>query len=106
LKAYMLQDQGYDTVEANLMLGMKADQREYGTGAQMLRDLGIRRMNLMSNNPRKFTALDGYGLEIVDRVPLEMAPGNDNKKYLRAKRDKLGHMLDIKDSGRFKRVEG
>ncbi len=106
LRAYMLQDQGYDTVEANLMLGMKADQREYGTGAQMLRDLGIRRMNLMSNNPRKFTALDGYGLEIVDRVPLETTPSDDNKRYLRAKRDKLGHMLNIKDSSRLKRVEG
>jgi len=105
IKAYMLQDQGYDTVEANLMLGMKADQREYGTGAQMLRDLGIRKMLLMSNNPRKFTALDGYGLEIVDRVPIEVKPGADNKQYLRAKRDKLGHMLSIKDSGRMRKVD-
>lgn len=104
LKAYELQDKGFDTVEANLMLGMKADQREYGVGAQILRDLGIRQMHLMSNNPRKFTALDGYGLEIVDRVPLEEDPVDSNKRYLRTKRDKLGHMLSIKDSTRLPKV--
>jgi len=104
LKAYELQDKGFDTVEANLMLGMKADQREYGVGAQILRDLGIRRMNLMSNNPRKFTALDGYGLEIADRVPIEQDPSESNKRYLKTKRDKLGHMLSIKDSTRLPKV--
>src|SRR5690606_38535559 len=82
LRAYELQDQGYDTVQANLMLGMKADQREYGIGAHILRDLGIQKMLLMSNNPRKFTALDGYGLEIVDRVAIELEPGKDNNRYL------------------------
>ena len=101
LKAYELQDQGYDTVEANLMLGHKADQREYGTGAQILRDLGVRKMELMSNNPRKFTGLEGYGLEVVGRVPLEVEPKSTNKNYLKTKRDKLGHMLKLpSDSGR------
>jgi 3,4-dihydroxy 2-butanone 4-phosphate synthase/GTP cyclohydrolase II len=105
IKAYALQDQGYDTVQANEMLGMKADQREYGTGAQMLRDLGIGKMLLMSNNPRKFTALDGYGLEIVDRVPLEVKARNENKGYLKTKRDKLGHMLKLPESGRMPAVK-
>ncbi len=95
LKAYQLQDKGFDTVEANLMLGMKVDQREYGTGAQILRDLGIRSMALMSNNPRKLKALPGYGLEIVDRIPIEETPSKENQRYLQTKRDKLGHMLNL-----------
>ena len=90
-----MQDQGYDTVEANLMLGHKADQREYGTGAQILRALGVRKMRLLTNNPRKFTALDGYGLEIADRVPLETCPGEHNHSCLKTKRDKLGHLLEL-----------
>lgn len=105
LRAYELQDQGYDTVEANHMLGMKADQREYGTGAQMLRDLGISRLLLISNNPRKFTALGGYGLEIADRVAIELKPNIENKKYLRDKRDKMGHLLTLpEDSQRLPKV--
>ncbi len=96
LKAYALQDQGKDTVEANLALGFPPDQRDYGVGAQILMDLGIRRMRLMTNNPTKYVALAGYGLEIVERVPLEVAPNKINLKYLQTKRDKMGHMLKIK----------
>lgn len=96
LKAYALQDQGKDTVEANLALGFPPDQRDYGVGAQILMDLGIRRMRLMTNNPTKYVALAGYGLEIVERVPLEVVPNKINLKYLQTKRDKMGHMLKIK----------
>ncbi|MGQ9652522.1 MAG: bifunctional 3,4-dihydroxy-2-butanone-4-phosphate synthase/GTP cyclohydrolase II [Thermodesulfobacteriota bacterium] len=96
LKAYALQDQGKDTVEANLALGFPPDQRDYGVGAQILMDLGIRRMRLMTNNPTKYVALAGYGLEIVERVPLEVVPHKINLKYLQTKRDKMGHMLKIK----------
>lgn len=96
LKAYALQDQGKDTVEANLALGFPPDQRDYGVGAQILMDLGIRRMRLMTNNPTKYVALAGYGLEIVERVPLEVVPNKINLKYLQTKRDKMGHMLQIK----------
>jgi 3,4-dihydroxy 2-butanone 4-phosphate synthase / GTP cyclohydrolase II len=95
LKAYVLQDQGKDTVEANLELGFPPDQRDYGVGAQILMDLGIRRMRLMTNNPTKYVALAGYGLEIVDRVPLEVEPNQRNLRYLQTKRDKMGHMLEI-----------
>lgn len=93
LKAYKLQEQGLDTVEANLKLGFGMDDRDYGIGAQILRDLGVRKMKLMSNNPRKRTGLIGYGLEIVDNVPLEVQPNPHNAKYLSTKRDKMGHTL-------------
>ncbi len=96
LKAYVLQDQGKDTVEANLELGFHADQRDYGVGAQILMDLGIRRMRLMTNNPTKYVALAGYGLEIVERIPLEVTPTKQNLKYLQTKRDKMGHILQFK----------
>ncbi len=95
LKAYELQDQGHDTVEANEKLGFQADQRNYGIGAQILRDLGVKRMRLMTNNPSKYVALSGYGLEIVDRVPLEVPPTATSRDYLRVKREKLGHLLDL-----------
>jgi len=95
LCAYRLQDEGLDTVEANEQLGLPADKREYGIGAQILRHLGIRKMRLISNNPRKFSALSGYGLEIVERIPMEIKPGEDNRRYLQTKRDKLGHMLGL-----------
>ena len=93
LKAYKLQEQGLDTVEANLKLGFGMDDRDYGIGAQILRDLGVRKMKLMSNNPRKRTGLIGYGLEIVDNVPLQVQPNPHNAKYLNTKREKMGHTL-------------
>jgi len=93
LKAYKLQEQGMDTVEANLELGFQMDQRDYGVGAQILRDLGITKMKLMSNNPKKRTGLIGYGLEIVENVPIEIAPNEHNQRYLTTKRDKLGHEI-------------
>jgi 3,4-dihydroxy 2-butanone 4-phosphate synthase / GTP cyclohydrolase II len=91
LKAYKLQEEGYDTVEANIKLGFKMDERDYGTGAQILRDQGIAKMRLMTNNPRKRAGLIGYGLEIVDIVPLEIASNPHNEKYLDTKRTKMGH---------------
>jgi len=91
LHAYKLQEQGRDTVEANIELGFAGDQRDYGVGAQILRALNITKMKLMSNNPRKRAGLSGYGLEIVDTVPLEMIPNLHNERYLFTKRDKLGH---------------
>jgi 3,4-dihydroxy 2-butanone 4-phosphate synthase/GTP cyclohydrolase II len=93
LKAYKLQEQGLDTVEANLQLGFGMDDRDYGVGAQILRDLGVRKMKLMSNNPRKRTGLIGYGLEIVENVPLLVVPNPHNAKYLNTKRVKMGHTL-------------
>ena len=93
LRAYKLQEQGLDTVEANLKLGFGMDDRDYGIGAQILRDLGIRKMKLMSNNPRKRTGLIGYGLEIVDNVPLHVQPNPHNAKYLNTKKEKMGHTL-------------
>jgi 3,4-dihydroxy 2-butanone 4-phosphate synthase/GTP cyclohydrolase II len=95
LAAYELQDAGHDTVEANERLGFRPDQRDYGVGAQILRDLGVQRMRLMTNNPSKYIALSGYGLEIVDRVPLEVPPSEASREYLRTKRDKLGHLLHL-----------
>ncbi|CAN5642443.1 bifunctional 3,4-dihydroxy-2-butanone-4-phosphate synthase/GTP cyclohydrolase II [soil metagenome] len=91
LKAYKLQEQGMDTVEANLELGFGMDERDYGVGAQILRHLGISKMKLMSNNPRKRAGLLGYGLEVVETVPIEIVPNEHNEKYLKTKRDKLGH---------------
>ncbi len=95
LKAYELQQQGHDTVEANEKLGFKADERNYGIGCQILRDLGVSKMRLMTNNPGKYIALRGYGLEIVERVPLEVPPTESSREYLRAKREKLGHLLEL-----------
>jgi 3,4-dihydroxy 2-butanone 4-phosphate synthase/GTP cyclohydrolase II len=94
LKAYRLQDGGLDTVEANAALGFAADLREYGLGAQILRYLGVRKMRLLTNNPKKIAGLGGYGLELVDQVPLFTAPNPANTKYLRTKREKLGHLLE------------
>jgi 3,4-dihydroxy 2-butanone 4-phosphate synthase / GTP cyclohydrolase II len=93
LKAYKLQEQGLDTVEANLQLGFGTDERDYGVGAQILRDLGVTKMRLMSNNPRKRTGLIGYGLQIVEQVPIEIAANEHNQRYLATKRDKLGHSI-------------
>jgi 3,4-dihydroxy 2-butanone 4-phosphate synthase / GTP cyclohydrolase II len=99
LRAYTLQDQGRDTVEANVELGFPADSREYGIGSQVLVDLGITTMRLMTNNPAKYGGLEGYGLEIVERVPLRTSPTDENIAYLRAKQEKMGHLLDIEDEG-------
>ncbi len=94
LKAYKLQEQGFDTVEANIKLGFGMDERDYGIGAQILRDLGISKMRLMSNNPKKRTGLVGYGLEIIENVPLQVEPNPHNAKYLDTKREKMGHSLN------------
>lgn len=93
LKAYKLQEQGLDTVEANLQLGFDMDHRDYGTGAQILHDLGISKIKLITNNPRKRVGLTGYGLEIVENIPIEIAPNPHNENYLKTKRDKLGHSI-------------
>ena len=97
LKAYELQDNGLDTVEANLHLGFPPDLRDYGIGAQILVDLGVREIRLMTNNPRKVVGLDGYGLSVVERVPLVVEPNPANMRYLKTKRDKLGHILSMED---------
>lgn len=94
IRAYALQDQGADTVEANQMLGLPADARDYGIGAQILVDLGIHKIRLMTNNPAKRAGLEGYDLEIVERVPLEVEPNESNVRYLHTKRDKMGHLLE------------
>jgi len=93
LQAYQLQDKGLDTVEANVKLGFKPDLRDYGIGAQILVDLGIKKMRLLTNNPRKIVGLEGYGLEVVERVPIEVPPNPINIEYLKTKRDKLGHLI-------------
>lgn len=94
LKAYNLQDQGLDTVQANKKLGFPADLRHYGVGAQILTDLGVKKIRLLTNNPKKIVGLEGYGLEVVERVPIQVKPGKHNKKYLSTKKKKLGHFLD------------
>lgn len=97
LKAYELQQQGLDTVEANLQLGFKSDIREYGIGAQILADIGVRQMRLLTNNPTKVTGIKGYGLEIVERVPIEINPTDDNRFYLETKKNKMGHVLNFSE---------
>ncbi|MBU5444086.1 bifunctional 3,4-dihydroxy-2-butanone-4-phosphate synthase/GTP cyclohydrolase II [Paenibacillus sp. MSJ-34] len=95
LKAYKLQEQGLDTVDANVKLGFPPDLRDYGIGAQILKDLGVRKMRLLTNNPRKIKGLEGYGLQVVERVPLQMEENEDNTNYLHTKKDKLGHLLQF-----------
>ncbi|TYA13259.1 bifunctional 3,4-dihydroxy-2-butanone-4-phosphate synthase/GTP cyclohydrolase II [Paenibacillus faecis] len=97
LKAYKLQEEGFDTVDANLKLGFPADLRDYGIGAQILKDLGVCQIRLLTNNPRKIKGLEGYGLEVVERVPLQMKENADNTRYLHTKQAKLGHMLKFDD---------
>ncbi len=96
-KAYELQDKGLDTVEANERLGFKADLRDYGIGAQILLDLGIRKMRIMTNNPKKIKGLEGYGLEVVERIPIETRPHSRNLRYLRVKKEKMGHLINNLD---------
>jgi 3,4-dihydroxy 2-butanone 4-phosphate synthase/GTP cyclohydrolase II len=100
IKAYEYQDLGMDTVEANEKLGFRPDLREYGTGAQILYDLGVRKMKLLTNNPRKIIGISGYNLEVIERLPLEIPPRDTNRKYLETKRDKLNHMILQGDGGR------
>ncbi len=97
IKSYALQDEGLDTVEANIHLGFQADHRDYGIGAQILRSLGVRKIKLLTNNPAKRTGLKGYGLEIVDRVPLQAGVSEANKKYIRTKKEKMGHLFALDD---------
>jgi 3,4-dihydroxy 2-butanone 4-phosphate synthase/GTP cyclohydrolase II len=95
LKAYKLQEQGLDTVEANMKLGFAPDLRDYGIGAQILKDIGVKEIRLLTNNPRKIVALDGYGLHVVERVPLQVEYNEDNTKYMRTKQEKMGHLLNL-----------
>ncbi len=101
IKAYKLQDDGHDTVEANEKLGFKADLRDYGIGAQILVDIGVGKMRLMTNNPKKIVGLEGYGLEVVERIPIEIVPNEINQKYLETKRDKLGHLILDPEDGKI-----
>jgi 3,4-dihydroxy 2-butanone 4-phosphate synthase/GTP cyclohydrolase II len=97
LKAYRLQEQGLDTVDANLKLGFAADLRDYGIGAQILKDIGVRKMRLLTNNPRKIRGLEGYGLEVVERLPIQIHENEDNTNYLHTKQEKLGHLLNFSE---------
>ncbi len=94
LRAYKLQEQGLDTVEANLQLGFMADKRDYGIGAQICRDLGLRKIRILTNNPKKISRLEVYGIRIVEQIPLKAEPGEHNIDYLKTKKHRLGHMLD------------
>ena len=94
IRAYKLQDNGRDTVEANLELGFAADLRDYGVGAQILVDLGLSSIRLITNNPKKVVGIEGYGLDVVERVPMNIAPNKYNARYLETKRDKLGHLIE------------
>lgn len=105
LKAYVLQDQGYDTVDANIKLGFKPDMRDYGIGAQILADLGVKKMKLMTNNPKKMVGLEGYGLSIVEQVPIEIDPNEINHGYLQCKKLRMGHMLEKVGDSPVKRDE-
>jgi 3,4-dihydroxy 2-butanone 4-phosphate synthase/GTP cyclohydrolase II len=93
LKAYRLQDEGLDTVEANVKLGLPVDRRDYGVGAQIIRDLGLRQLRILTNNPKKVNRLEVYGVHIVEQLPIEIPPSEHNRDYLRTKRDKMGHKL-------------
>ena len=95
IRAYSLQDEGLDTVDANLELGLPVDNREYGIGAQILAELGVGQMRLMTNNPAKYGGLEGFGLEIVERLPIQIDPTPENARYLQTKRDRMGHLLDL-----------
>ena len=106
LKAYNLQDEGLDTAEANIKLGFKPDLRDYGIGAQILREVGVRKMRLLTNNPKKIVGLEGYGLEVVERVPLETPPSKGNRAYLRAKKEKMGHLLTLVAPARATKGKG
>ncbi|MFD9737559.1 bifunctional 3,4-dihydroxy-2-butanone-4-phosphate synthase/GTP cyclohydrolase II [Umezawaea sp. NPDC059074] len=106
LQAYQLQDQGADTVDANLQQGLPADARDYGTGAQILADLGIKSMRLLTNNPAKRVGLEGYGLRVIDRVPLPISPNPENLRYLRTKRDRMGHELHQLEQYEANRADG
>ena len=105
MKAYALQDQGVDTVEANTALGFPPDLRDYGLGAQILRDLGVRKIRLMTNNPKKIVGLQGYGLEVVARIPIEVKPGRRNLAYLKTKKAKMGHLLSLDKEGGAKNAK-
>ena len=96
LKAYRLQEEGLDTVDANLALGYPPDLRDYGTGAQILMDLGLKKIRLLTNNPQKIIGLEGYGIQIEDRLPLVIEPNEYNKRYLHAKECKMGHLLHLR----------
>jgi len=99
LRAYALQDRGFDTVEANEVLGLPVDKRDYGIGTQILADLGAKRIVVLTNNPKKYYGLSGYGLEVVDQVPLEVPATAHSERYLRVKKEKLGHLLGVTDPG-------